>query len=53
MIAGYFLYEGVFIVNFAGAALGIPGNCIQGVVAIVSSVVLLKVLKKTKIKDFI
>lgn len=53
MISGYFLYEGLFIVNFAGAALGIPGNCIQGVVAIVSAVVLLKVLKKTKITDFI
>ncbi len=53
MVAGYFVYEGMFIVSFAGAAVGIPGNCIQGVFGVVGSVILLKVLKKTKIVDMI
>ena len=53
MIGGYFLYEGLFIVGFAGAALGIFGNCIQGIFGVVGAVILLKVLKKTKIMDMI
>ena len=53
MVCGYFLYEGLFIVNFAGAALGIFGNCIQGVFGVICSILVLKVLKKTKITDMI
>lgn len=53
MIGGYFLYEGLVIVGFAGAALGIFGNCIQGIFGVVGAVILLKVIKKTKIMDMI
>lgn len=53
MIFGYLFYEGQFIVGYAGAAVGIPGNCIQGIFGVVGAVLLLKVLKKTKITDMI
>ncbi len=53
MIGGYFLYEGLFIVGYAGAALGIPGNCMQGIAGVLGAVLLLKVLKKSKIIDMI
>ena len=53
MIGGYYLYEGLFIVDFAGAALGIPGNILQGITGIVTAIVLLKVMKKTKIYDML
>lgn len=53
MIGGYFVYEGLFIVNFAGAAVGIPGNVVQGVLGIAFAVILLNVLKKTKIIDML
>lgn len=53
MILGYFLYEGIFIVGYSGAAVGIPGNCIQGITGVVGTVLLLKVLNKTKIIDMI
>lgn len=53
MIGGYFLYEGLFMVGYAGAALGIPGNCMQGIFGIVGAILLLKVLKKSKIIDLI
>lgn len=53
MILGYLFYEGQFMVGYAGAALGIPGNCIQGIFGVVGAVLLLKVLKKTKIVDMI
>ncbi len=49
MILGYLFYEGQFMVGYAGALVGIPGNCIQGIFGIVGAVLLLKVLKKTKI----
>lgn len=53
MILGYFVYEGLFIVDFAGAALGIPGNILQGITGIVTATVLLKVLKKSKITNLL
>ena len=49
MMVSYFLYEGLFIVTFAGAILGIPGYCIQGVLGVTVSYFILKVLKKTDI----
>lgn len=49
MITGYFLYEGIFIVNFAGAALGVPGNCVQGILGVTLSYLILKLLKKTDV----
>ena len=53
MVAGYFLYEALFIVGIAGAAAGIYGNCVQGLVCLVIAAVLLKVLKKTNITKLI
>ena len=53
MIGGYFLYEGLFMVGFAGAAAGIPGNCIQALAAVVFAPILLQVLKKTSVTKLI
>lgn len=50
MIAGYFLFEGVFICGFKAALLNIPFNLIQGVAGLVSGILLYEVLKKFKIK---
>lgn len=49
MIVGYFLYEGLFIVGFPAASVGIYGNCVQGGFSIVLSVLLLKFLGKSKV----
>ena len=49
MIVGYFLYEGFFIVTFSGALLGVPGNITQGVMGVIFSVILIRVIKTTKI----
>ena len=49
MIVGYLLYEGLFIVTFAGALLGVPGNITQGVMGIIFSTILIRVIKTTKI----
>ena len=40
MIAGYFIYESVFLGYGLGAAAAIPGNAIQAVAGAVSSVLL-------------
>lgn len=53
MILGYLFYEGQFMVGYAGAIVGIPGNCVQAIFGVVGAVLLLKVLKNTKIIDMI
>ena len=55
MVGGYFFYEGALIpgISFAGVALGIGGNCIQAVFGVVVSVLVLRVMKKSKLTDMI
>lgn len=48
MVAGYFLYEFILTQSLSTAALGVPGNCLQGIVGIVSSVALIALLTKNK-----
>lgn len=52
MVFGYFLYEGI-IYGFAASIISIPFNLIQAGAGIVVSVVLLVVMKKTKIVNLI
>ena len=53
MVAGYFVYEGLFIVTFAGALAGVVGNCIQGIAGVVVSVIFIRIMKRIKITDMI
>ncbi len=45
MVAGYYAYETI-LYGAAGAALSIPGNLLQGVAAVVTSVLIIKILNK-------
>lgn len=47
MAAGYWVYEGLFVVrSFAGAAVNLPGNLIQGAFAVPVSAALALALKR-------
>lgn len=48
MITGYLLYEFILTANFSAALLGVPGNILQGIVGVVSSVALITLLTKNK-----
>ena len=48
MIAGYFLFEGIFLVGFAGALANIPFNSIQGSVCLVGATLLTAALYPVK-----
>lgn len=45
MILGYFLYEGFVLGLGLGAAVGIPSNCVQGLISAVIAVILAKCIK--------
>ena len=45
---GYFVFEG-FMYGFAGSALNIPANCVQGVAGLVIGLILVRFFEKTKI----
>ena len=47
MVLGYFVFEG-FMYGFAGSAINILGNAIQGVFGIIVSVFLIKILQNKK-----
>jgi len=51
MVVGYFLYEGAVIpgINYAAALLGVPGNCMQAVLGVTVSVLVLRVMKRIDI----
>lgn len=53
MVIGYFLYSGLLLgkglFGEAGAALSVPGNCVQAVVGIVTGTAVMFLLKKTGI----
>ena len=48
MILGYYAFEGV-LYGFLPAALNIPANGVQGIAGLTVGVILMKVLKKTKL----
>lgn len=45
MVFGYFLYEGAVMGLGIGAAVGIPSNCVQGLISAVIAVILAKCIK--------
>ena len=46
MVGGYWLYDGFLLGSLAGAAAGVPGNLMQGVLGIAASTALTVSLKK-------
>ncbi len=54
MVLGYFLFEFLISFNVGTAILGVPGNLIQGLAGIVSSMALITLITKNKvIKKFL
>lgn len=51
MVGGYFLYEATYCQYGIGAAVGIPGNLIQGAVGLAVGVLLLNIFHKAHIAD--
>lgn len=50
MVGGYYLYESTVCgYGFMGALAGIPGNCIQGVAGMVIGLLLMAVVRSTKL----
>lgn len=50
MVGGYYLYEATICgYGFMGAAVGIPGNCLQGLAGLVIGVVLMAVIHTAKL----
>ncbi|MBO5374303.1 MAG: ECF transporter S component [Clostridia bacterium] len=48
MVLGYFLFEGVFLIGFAGAIVNIPFNSIQGFLSIIVANILANILFANK-----
>ncbi len=48
MVMGYFLFEGI-LYGFAPSLINIPANAVQGGVGLILGIVLVKVLRKSKI----
>ena len=46
MIAGYFVFEGIFICGWATALLNVPFNAVQGVAGLVSGILLYTAIHK-------
>ena len=49
MVGGYFLYAMALLGKGLGAAASIPGNLVQGAVAMVVSVLLMGIIRKTEL----
>lgn len=49
MVLGYWVFEG-FLYGFIPSIINIPANCVQGIVGIILSVILIKIFEKSKIK---
>lgn len=50
MVSGYFGYASMILGKGLAAAASIPGNLMQGVFGVVSSLILVKVLSRVKLK---
>ena len=53
MVLGYFAYAGLLLGNGLAAASSIPGNVIQGIFGILSAVLLMQLLEKSKALSFL
>ena len=49
MIFGYFMYEMTVCGYGLGAIVGVPANGVQGVMGVISGIILIEVMKKTKL----
>ena len=49
MVLGYFGYAGLLLGNGLAAASSIPGNLVQGVAGIISAVIIMELLERSKI----
>lgn len=49
MVLGYFVYAAVFLGGGLGAAAGIPANIVQGLAAMIISILLYSILRKIKL----
>lgn len=50
MVGGYYLYAALLLgKSFAGAAASVPGNLIQGAFGIVCSVVIIRIIARTRV----
>ena len=50
MVCGYYVFEG-FLYGFVPSLVNIPSNAVQGIVAIVAGVILIKVFEKAKLEN--
>lgn len=48
MIGGYYLYDSLITRNFVSSLAGVAGNTIQALFAIVSSVIIIEIFKRSK-----
>lgn len=48
MVLGYFLFECILTLNIGTAVLGVPGNLMQGLVGVTSSIALIALITKNK-----
>lgn len=51
MAFGYFVYESLFFVSVAVAIINVPYNIVQGLVGVVIAVIIMRILKSTKVLD--
>lgn len=49
MVLGYFVFEG-FLYGFIPSAVNIPANAIQGLAGLILGIIIVNILKKSKIK---
>jgi uncharacterized membrane protein len=52
MVGGYLLYE-TFLYTFATALLGFLPNCMQGISGVLLAILIMQIMKKTKLTDLI
>ncbi len=53
MIAGFFLYDGILHGSFGASVLNIPANCVQAIIGITMSVIVIRIMKKANIIDML
>lgn len=49
MIGGYYLYDSILSLNFIAPLAGIAGNSVQGLLGLIASVAIYRILRKTKL----
>lgn len=49
MVGGYYLYDSFLSGNFIAAIAAVAGNCVQGLFGLTASVIIFRILRKTKL----